>query len=66
VTALRRFPLAVWEFVAGDDWRVALGVVLALVLTALVAALGSSAWWVMVLAVAFLIAFSAHRSLPPR
>ena len=34
---VRAFLLGVWEFVVGDDWRTALGVVLALGLTALLA-----------------------------
>ena len=44
---LRRAALAVWDFVVGDDWRTAVGVVAALGVTALVAAAGASAWWVM-------------------
>jgi len=65
MTFLRRAALAVWEFLVGDDWRTALGVVLALGLTAGVAALGVGAWWVMPLAVAFLLALSVRRALPP-
>jgi len=52
----------VWDFVVGDDWRTAIGVVLALALTALVAALGISAWWVMPLAVLGLLALSIRRA----
>ena len=52
----------VWEFVVGDDWRTAIGVALALALTALVAAAGISAWWVMPLAVFGLLARSIHRA----
>jgi hypothetical protein len=50
----------IWDFVAGDDWVTAVGVVLALALTALVSET-SSAWFVMPLAVAFLLAFSIWR-----
>jgi hypothetical protein len=53
--------LAVWEFVVGDDWRTALGVVLALALTALLAVIVSD-WWVMPLAVLALLALSIHRA----
>jgi hypothetical protein len=51
----------VWKFVVGDDWRIAIGVALALALTALVAAVGISAWWVMPLAVVGLLALSIRR-----
>jgi hypothetical protein len=52
----------VWEFVVGDDWRTALGVVLALALTALLADTAVSAWWVMPLAVPGLLALSIRRA----
>jgi hypothetical protein len=42
---IRRIALAVWDFVVGDDWRLALAAVFAIGLTALVCALGLSAWW---------------------
>lgn len=42
---MRRALLAVWDFVVGDDWRLALAAVLTIGLTALVCALGPSAWW---------------------
>jgi hypothetical protein len=61
MTRVRGFLLAVWEFVVGDDWRTAIGVALALALTALVAAAGVSAWWVMPLAVFGLLALSVRR-----
>lgn len=54
---------AVWEFIVGDDWRTALGVVVALGVTALLARAGSSAWWVMPLAVLGLLALSIWRAL---
>ncbi len=47
----------VWEFVVGDDWLTAIGVVLALGLTALL-----SAWWVMAAAVPLLLALSLRRA----
>jgi hypothetical protein len=42
---IRRAALAVWDFVVGDDWRLALAAVVAIGATAVVAALGFSAWW---------------------
>ncbi len=52
----------VWEFVVGDDWRTAAGVVVALAVTALVASAGVAAWWVMPLAVLGLLASSLRRA----
>jgi hypothetical protein len=63
MTALLR---AVWEFLVGDDWLLALAVALALGLTALLAAADLAAWWVAPLVVpAFLLA-SIRRALGPR
>jgi hypothetical protein len=62
MSTLRRAALAVWDFVVGDDWRTAVGVVLALGLTAIVAAAGSSAWWVMPPAVILLLGLSLLRA----
>jgi hypothetical protein len=36
---------AVWDFVVGDDPRLAAAAVAAIGLTAIVCALGASAWW---------------------
>jgi uncharacterized membrane protein len=52
----------VWEFVVGDDWRTGLGVVLTLALTALIAAVGISAWWVMPTAVLVLLTISIRHA----
>jgi hypothetical protein len=41
----RRAALAVWDFVVGDDWRLALAAVVAIGLTAVVCGLGLNAWW---------------------
>jgi len=60
---MRRLPeaaLGVWEFIAGDDWVTALGVVLALGVTALVRD-DDASWFVMPVAVAFLLALSIWR-----
>jgi hypothetical protein len=57
----RSLLLGAWEFVVGDDWRTALGVLLALSLTALLADAGVSAWWVMPPALVGLLAISVWR-----
>jgi hypothetical protein len=62
VTRLSAFLLGVWEFIVGDDWRAALGVVLALALTALLATTSIAAWWVMPVAVVGLLALSIRRA----
>jgi hypothetical protein len=58
----RAVVLGVWDFVVGDDWRTAVGVALALGATAVVAAAGVSAWWVMPPAVLALLALSLRRA----
>jgi hypothetical protein len=62
MTRVSALLAGVWEFVVGDDWRTAIGVALALASTALVAAVGISAWWVMPLAVLGLLALSLRRA----
>jgi hypothetical protein len=62
MTRARGFLLAAREFVVGDDWRTAIGVTLALALTALIASAGISAWWVMPVAVLVLLVLSIRRA----
>ncbi|MBV8219063.1 MAG: hypothetical protein JO325_11410 [Solirubrobacterales bacterium] len=57
-----RAARAVWEFVVGDDPFTALGVVVALGATALIADAGAPAWWVMPAAVLALLGFSLRRA----
>jgi hypothetical protein len=57
-----RVARAIWEFVVGDDWVTAAGVVLALGVTALVAGTGAAAWWLMPVAVAGLLGLSVRRA----
>jgi hypothetical protein len=59
---IRRAALAVWDFVVGDDWRVALGVVAAIAVTALVADSTVAAWWVLPVAVVVLLLDSLRRA----
>jgi hypothetical protein len=62
MTAARRFLLGVWDFIVGDDWVTAFGVVAALGVTAIVAGAGATAWWLMPVAVLALLALSLRRS----
>jgi hypothetical protein len=59
---LQAFFLGVWDFIVGEDWRTALGVVLSLGLTSLVAETSVSAWWIMPPAVLALLALSIRRA----
>ncbi len=61
MTRARALVVGAWEFVVGDDWRTALGVVLALALTALLASAAIEAWWLMPPAVVGLLALSIRR-----
>jgi hypothetical protein len=64
-----RFAYAAWEFVVGDDWPTAVGVVLSLAVTALLATSDLAAWWLMPLAALALLRWSVlrrARSLRPR
>lgn len=59
VRSLLRF---VWDFVVGDDWRIAAGVVFGLGATALLASADVSAWWMMPVIAALLLAYSVSRA----
>jgi hypothetical protein len=48
--------LGFWsDFLIGDDWTIALGVVLAVAVTAVLAAAGIAAWWLPPVAVVALL-----------
>ncbi len=59
---LRSFGRFWWDFVVGDDWRVAGGVAVALGLTSLFTHKDVDAWWLLPLAVALLLAGSLWRT----
>jgi hypothetical protein len=65
MTRIRDLAVGAWDFVAGDDWVTAVGVVAALGLTGLVSE-GSTAWFVMPIAVALLLSFSIRREARKR
>ncbi|HWF34310.1 MAG TPA: hypothetical protein VG295_03035 [Solirubrobacteraceae bacterium] len=62
MTRVKAAALAVWDFVVGDDPLVALGVAVAIAVTALVADSGVAAWWVLPVAVTVLLLDSLRRA----
>ena len=58
MTRIESFLRFLWDFVIGEDWRIAAGVVVALGVTAVVAETNIPAWWVLPAAVALLLAAS--------
>jgi hypothetical protein len=58
---IRSFGLFWWDYIVGDDWRVAAGLILAFCLTWLLAHNGIAAWWLLPLAVAVLLVGSVRR-----
>jgi len=62
---IRAFGLFWWDFVVGDDWRAAAGVVLSIAVTAILVALGVNAWWFMPPAIAVVLALSLRRAANP-
>jgi hypothetical protein len=65
LSRVRRAADAVWDFVVGDDWRVALGVVIAIAATALLADTTVAAWWLLPVAVVALLLDSLRRAARP-
>jgi len=58
---VRAFGRFWWDFIVGDDWRVALGLAAALGLTWVLAHNGVNAWWLLPVAVVLLLAGSVWR-----
>ena len=55
-----------WDFVVGDDWRAAAGVVIAIGATAALVAAGIDAWWLLPVAVATILWVSLRRETSNR
>jgi hypothetical protein len=58
------FWRGIWEFVVGDDWRVALGIVVMLGGTAALAGLGLPAWWLAPVATLTILWRAVRRAAP--
>ena len=63
---IRAFGFFWWDFVVGDDWRTAAGVVLAIGVTAALAHNSIDAWWLMPIAVASVLWLSLRRAARQR
>lgn len=61
---LRDFFAFWYDFIVGDDWIVAVGVVVAFAATAALTAVGIAAWWLIPVATASLLGVSLWRALP--
>jgi hypothetical protein len=59
---IKAFGAFWYDFVIGDDWRVAAGVVAALLITWAVSRSAVPAWWVMPVTVALLLPYSLWRA----
>lgn len=58
---LQNFALFWYDFIVGDDWTVAAGVIVALALTGLLVHVHASAWWLPPIAVILLLGASVWR-----
>lgn len=58
---LRAFGLFWWDFVVGDDWRMAAGVVVLLGATAILSRSGIDGWWLPPVAVLAVLVLSLAR-----
>jgi hypothetical protein len=66
VRALRRFGHFWYDFIVGDDWTIALAVVVSIAVTAFLAHHGTNAWWLLPVAVAATLTLSVRRVAQPR
>jgi len=62
IAKVRAFGAFWYDFIIGDDWRVAAGVGVALAITyGLSRTTGAQVWWIVVAGVAILLPLSIHR-----
>jgi hydrogenase/urease accessory protein HupE len=61
MSRVRAFGRFWWNFVVGDDWVAAAGIVVAIGITAAIAAEKVAAWWFLPLAVAAVLGMSLYR-----
>jgi hypothetical protein len=61
MTYLKNFLRFWYDFIVGDDWMIAAGVVMALIVSAALAHRDLNAWWVLPVAVVVLLTASVWR-----
>lgn len=61
--SLAAFGAFWYDFIVGDDWRIAAGIVVAFVLTNWLKSVGSVNWWLVPVAVATLLTYSLLRAI---
>jgi len=66
MTHLRTFGRFWYDFVIGDDWRLALGVTVSIAVVFTLTHAGINAWWLLPVAVAALLAVSLDNATRPR
>jgi hypothetical protein len=62
IARLKAFGAFWYDFVIGDDWVVAAGIVVAFALTALLSTVTSHSWWIVPLAIVVLLPLSLWRA----
>lgn len=65
MSRIEKFMAGVWEFVVGDDWRLAVGAIAAIGGAAILVALGVDAWWFAPLAIPIILALSLRTAAKP-
>ena len=60
---VRRFLSFWWDFVVGDDWRVAAGIGVAIAITWVLVDRGVDAWWLLPVAVPLVLVQSLRRTV---
>lgn len=61
--AVAAFAAFWWDFIVGDDWKIAAGVIVALAATAAVANSTVPAWWLLPVVVLAVLSFSLRAAL---
>ena len=65
IRGLKAFAAFWYDFVVGDDWTVAAGVVLAFAVTALASTVTPAVWWIVPVAIVVLLPLSLWRETRP-
>jgi hypothetical protein len=58
MTRVQQLLRFLWDFVIGDDWRIALGVTVALLVTLVLSNSGVAVWWLLPLVVLVMLSVS--------